>query len=145
MKIFLITFSIFLLLSCENIVREFSAGTLGALKEHYISCTKEVAIHEIDSLVKTPKLAVPDSLVHLVNWDEKGYDFLTHWTIFIEQENTNYLIWFSAKDSDSFVVSIRGSYDFKMNNWTYAKDINPYEAAELNNVFILQLLNKINC
>jgi hypothetical protein len=84
-------------------------------------------------------------LAQFVKWDEQGFDFLRHWTIYTEFENTPYLIWFSVIEDTFFKVSVRASFNFSSQNWIYAKDLESKIAQQVDKVFILAFLNKVNC
>jgi len=140
----LVIISYYTLNSCTSFP-VISGGTLGALKQHnFNACDKEKGIKEIDSLVISTEFVVPDSLENKVKWDEKGYDFLTHWTIYYEYENQNYLIMFTTP-KDEFSLAIRASFDFNSNEWIYAADIPNDEAEIIDNSFVIVFVNKLNC
>lgn len=140
-----LVFIFYLLLSCCS---GPGGGTLGALKVRLKDgCNSKVAVSEIIELSNSEEFSVPDSLIEYCNWEERGFDFFVHWTVFFEYGDNKWMVWFSEiQDENKYLsIAIRANFDFENEKWIYAKDMLEKEGEELDDIFETSFLTKLSC
>lgn len=124
-------------------------GLLGGLETIKLNCNEETLVENIDKVLASDSMYnIPVEYEKYCNWDERGFAFLTHWTIFLPELNE--LVWVSVIENPSqnekvTSISIRGRFDQRTKAWVYAKDIDSLLGGSLTNMFKIHFLENIDC
>ncbi|MBI3134507.1 MAG: hypothetical protein HYZ14_07490 [Bacteroidetes bacterium] len=126
--------------SCQDL----GAGTLGSLGVYKIDENRETVKQKLDSLLSDDKFKVPEEYQDYLNWDERGYSFLTYWTVYYKEDNSEIMYWISlSKNSVETQVYIRQVFDFESNKWIKAVDVKKEDRDMFNSSFeknVIQIL-----
>ena len=119
-------------------------GTLGGLDVYTINSTSDYVTIKLDEFVAMENHHIPVEYKKYDNWNEKGYDFLTHWTIYYVENDEPIMYWISLNATESLPkISIRSIFKFNSRQWILAKNVSSEDEEKYDATFEKQIESQL--
>jgi hypothetical protein len=108
-----------------------SPGVLGSCGHITLKCDRNIAVKILDSISKLDLFKVSEKYEEYNDWDERGFDFLTYWTI--SGKDNLYWISISNENEQDATISVRSIFNKKKKKWTHVKKTTNKKIEEAEN------------